>query len=379
MDSHQEDSHRERARAFATEEVTASVAFRDRERNWDPKLFGRMGERGLLGATIPKEEGGAGLSAVDLTELMLGFGEGGRDAGLCLSWAAHTLGCAMSIAWFGDTEQRRRHLPALCRGESVGALAHAEPQMEGDRLGISAQAAPRAGGFLLNGQKTWVVNGAVADLFVVTARTDIERGKEGVSTFLIERGTPGLRVEAPRDLLGMRTAGVADITLSDCYVPASDLLGPERAGLTQVYTRVLRWERALLGAAWAGVGRALLDHATAHARERQDLGRPLSQSQAIRARLADMRIHQGLCESVLAHAAWSLERSPETSDRSAATARLLIAGGAARTTHDALSIFGAAGDPLTERLHRDALVFEQLDGGTDRLRSVLAGALFGLG
>ncbi len=123
----------------------------------------------------------------------------------------------------------------------------------------------------------------------------------------------------------------------------------------------------------------MLERVVAHVRERHDLGRRLSESQAIRARLADMKIRGELCQSLLARAAWALDHAPERSDRHAAVARLFIARGATFTTHEALSIFGAAGDPLAERLHRDALVFEQMDGGADRLRSVLAGALLGLG
>ncbi|MFO0589003.1 MAG: acyl-CoA dehydrogenase family protein [Polyangiaceae bacterium] len=379
MDSQCDDSHRDRARAFAAEEVAVSATYRDHERRWDPGLFRRMGERGLLGATVPVEHGGSGLSAADLSQLLMAFGEGGTDAGLCLSWAAHTLGCAMPIAWFGDAAQRLCHLPALCRGEKVGAFAHAEPQIEGDRLGIGARAVRGGGGFVLNGEKTWVVNGAVADLFVVTARTDVERGKEGVSTFLIERATPGLRVSGPREIAGMRSAAVADITLRDCYVPSSALLGPEVAGWTQVVTRIVRWERALVGAAWVGVEGALLKHATARARERLDLGQPLSRSQAIRARLADLRIRHEHCKCILAQAAWAMDHDPETADRAAVTARLFIAKDAAQASRDALSIFGADGDPLAERIHRDALVFDQLSGGADRLRSVLAGSLFRLG
>ncbi len=379
MDFRSEDTQVERARAFARGEAAVSAAFRDRESRWDAGLFRRMGEAGLLGATVPVADGGAGLGAAALSQLFEGFGEGGLDAGLSLSWAKHTLGCAMPLAWFGDAAQRASYLPALCRGESLGALAHAEAPAAGDPVGLRARALRRGGGFVLHGAKTWVVNAAVADLFLVTAATEPERGKEGVSAFLIERATPGLVVGPALQTLGMRGAGVATLTLGDCYVPASQLLGAESTGLTGTYARIQRWERALLGAAWVGATRALLGRAVAHARERHELGRPLAQSQAIRARLVEMKIRLELGSRLSARAAWLLERAPDKADREAASARLFIARSAAETTSDALSIFGVEGDAMAERLHRDAMVFERLDGGADRLRSVLAGALLGLG
>lgn len=369
----------ERARAFAREEVAVSAAFRDQGLRWDAGLFRRMGEAGLLGATIPVEDGGSGLGAADLGRLFEGFGEGARDAGLSLAWGRHTLGCAMPIAWFGDTAQRRRYLPALCRGEFLGTVAHAEAQTPGDRVGVRARAVRRGGGWTLSGSKSWVVNGPVADLFLITASTDIERGKDGISAFLIEKGTPGLVLSPPLQTLGMRSAGIGALTLDDCYVPAEQLLGAASIGLTGVVGRIQCWERALLGAAWVGALLALLEHCVAHARERHDLGRPLSRSQAVRARLAEMKIRHELCRRLASRAAWRLDHAPDQADRDAAAARLFIAESAARSTRDALSIFGAAGDTFAERLHRDAMVFEQMDGGADRLRSVIAGSLLGLG
>lgn len=379
MDFQSEESQFERARAFARDEVAVSAAFRDRGSRWDPGLFSRMGAAGLLGATVPVEDGGSGLSAAALSQLLTGFGEGGCDAGLALSWCKHTVGCAMPIAWFGDEAQRKRTLPALCRGDAVGTLAHSEAHTEGDPVGIQTRATPRGGGYVLRGAKTWVVNGAVADLFLVTASTDPERGKDGISTFLVERGTPGLLPGPAIQTLGMRSAGFATLTLDDCYVPARQLLGATSAGLTGVYARIQRWERALLGAAWLGAERALQEQCVAHARESHDLGRRLSGSQSVRARLADMKIRSELCRCLSARAAWALDHAPERCDRDAAVAWLVTAQGAAGTTRDALTIFGAAGHPLAERLYRDAAVLEQMDGGTDRLRAILAGSLLGLG
>lgn len=379
MDFQSEESQFERARVFARDEVAVSAAFRDRESRWDPGLFSRMGAAGLLGATVPVEDGGSGLPAAALSQLLTGFGEGARDAGLALAWCKHTLGCAMPIAWFGDLAQRRRTLPALCRGESLGTVAHSEAQTEGDPVGIQTRATPRGGGFALRGSKTWVVNGAVADLFLITASTDPERGKDGISTFLVERGTPGLLPGPALQTLGMRSAGFATLTLDDCYVPARQLLGAASTGLTGVYARIQRWERALLGAAWLGAERALQEHCVAHAREGHGLGRRLSQSQSVRARLADMKIRHELCRCLSARAAWALDHAPERCDRDAAVAWLVVAQGAARTTHDALSILGPAGDPFVERLYRDAAVQEQMDGGMDRLRAIIAGSLLGLG
>jgi alkylation response protein AidB-like acyl-CoA dehydrogenase len=232
---------------------------------------------------------------------------------------------------------------------------------------------------VLHGVKTQVVNGPVADLFVITALTEPERGKEGISAFLVETGTPGLHLGPKLETFGMRSAPMADLHLEDCYVPEEQLMGPAAAGLTQIVRRVHRWERALSGSHWVGAQRALLDLCVAHARKHHEFGRSLKQSQALRSRLADAAIRLDLCRRLQARSAWLLDGPAARSDRDIASARLFLGRTVVQTTADALRVFGAEGHPVAQRMHRDATAFELLDGGTDQLRAVIAGSLLDLG
>lgn len=381
-DPDRHEPHRERARAFAEREIAPSVVARDRESRWDGALFRRLGAAGLLGAGLPATHGGGGLSAPALSLLLAGLGEGSGDAGLALAVCAHAFGCALPIDRLGTEAQRRRALPPLARGEWIGAWAHGEPHTASDPLGIRTRALRRAGGWVLRGRKSWVVNGPVADVLVVSAVTDPLHWKEGVSTFLVERGAPGLVVGERLETAGARTALISDILLEDCQVPADALLGPEGSGLTHTHRLIQRWERASLLAPWIGLMRALLDGSVAEARRRIQFGRPLSGSQSTRATLADMRIRLELCQRLQARAAAQLERGDACADQDIAVARLFLGESVAQMTRAAAGVQGRGGpgsSRLVERLHRDALVVGLCGDDRDVLRSVIAGSLLDLG
>lgn len=377
MESEADD--RERAREFAAQAIAPSVAARDRERCWAPELFRSMGAAGLLGATLPAAFGGAGRSAVALVGLMAGFAEGSGDAGLALAWAAHTLGCAAPLAALGSEAQRERWLPGLARGEVVGALAHAE--LSSAPTGVCTIAARASRGrWIVRGSKAWVVNGPVADLFVVTAVTDPAAGERGVSAFLVRRATQGLTLGRRLDA---GTAAVGELVLDDCELTDADLLGAEGGGLTAVIRLVRSGLRACQFAPWLGFMRLLVDHSALHLREHQRHGRPLSHSQTARALLADMQIRVELSRRMLAHAAWQLDNPGDAAGRAVATSALFLAESVEFVARGALQLHGAAGlsrDTPVGRLGRDAEVAANLlVDSPDVLRAVIAGSLLGLG
>jgi hypothetical protein len=376
------DVHRERARAFAEREIAPSVAARDREARWDGDLFRRMGAAGLFRAGLPLGYGGSDLRARPVHDLLVGFGEGSGDPGLALAWSAHVSGAMLPILRFGSEAQRRRYLPALGRGERIGAFAHREPATEADPIGVRTRAERRGGRFLLRGTKTWVVNGAVADVLVVTAITDPRQTTRAVSAFLVDKDAPGIRVERRLETAGMRTATVAEIAFEDCEVPEESLLGAEGAGLAQTLRLVLRWQRGSALAPWVGLMRALLDRSVAHARERFQLERTLAASQAIRAVLADMKIRYELSLRLAARSAFQLEQGDAAADRDLAVAALYLTESAAQIARQAAEIQGTEGleaGSLTARLCRDAAALGALGEEPALLRSVIAGSLLGLG
>jgi hypothetical protein len=381
MDLEAREARDDEARAFAEEEIAPTVAGRDREARWEPDLFRRMGERGLLGAALPGVYGGGDRSAIAVSREQSAFAEGSGDAGLALAWLAHSFGCALPILRFGTEVQRRRFLPALARGEWIGGVAHKEREGEGP-TGVAVRAERRRDRWILRGEKTLVVNGAVGHVFVVTAVTDPARGKDGVSTFLVVRGARGLEIGRRIETSGLRTAVIGELSFHDCEVPEDALLGPEGTGLTHTYRLIQRYERAYLFAPWIGLMRALLDRSVAEAREHCELGRPLARSQSVRAVIADMRIRYELCRRLAAHAAFQLDHAGPSAERDIATARLYLAESVAFLTRAALSIHGPraleAGS-LAERIHRDAAAVGLVGESDDRLRSVIAGAILHLG
>lgn len=379
MDTDRMTSAREQARAFAEREIAGSVGARDREARWDPALFSRMGEAGLLGALFPREHGGGAWSAIEFAQAMIGLGEGSGDGGLALAWAAHTLGCGVPIWLEGHVEQRRRHLPGLCSGATLGAWAHGERGVAGDPVGVQTRATRQAGGWLLAGRKTWVVNAPHADLFVVTALTDPARGRGGVSAFVVERDAPGLFVEPRIETAGVRTVGIAELVLDGCAVPEDSLLGAEGEGL-RAWRAVQRWERGCLLAPWLGLARAALAQAVAHARAHVQFGASLADSQSARARLADMKIRLDLCERLQLRAAWQLEGGDRHAERDLVVARLFAGESLAWIAGEAARLCAPLRfEHALERLSRDARFAGLLGVGDDVLRSILAGAMLGLG
>ncbi|WP_224192186.1 acyl-CoA dehydrogenase family protein [Nannocystis pusilla] len=373
----------EQARLFAEKEVAPSVAARDRERRWEPELFRRMGAAGLLGATLPGACGGGELSSLALAGLMRGFAEGSGDPGLALAWVAHTVGCAVPVATLGTGEQRRRYLQALVRGDAVGALAHEEQLPAAEPIGVRTTAARTSPGrWVLHGTKSWVVNGPVAQLFVVTAVTDPVPGKRGVSAFLVHRDTPGLTVGRRIVTTGLRTAAISELVLDGCELSDDELLGAEGEGLTGVGRLVQRRLRVFQFAPWLGFMRVLVDRCVVHARERLVHGRPLSHSQTARAVLADMRIRLELSRRMLARAAWQLDAEGEHAGRDVATCALFLAESVGFVARGAVHLHGAQAlesHALAGRLARDADAAGLLVDGPDVLRAVIAGSLLDLG
>lgn len=379
MDTH-DDGYRERGREFATRFVAESVESRERDGHWDSALFRLMGDEGFLSACLPVTEGGDGFGAAASVELLRGFGEGAADMGLALAWCMHSFGCLSPLATFGGKLVRQKFVNGLSQGTLVGAWAHEERSECADRLGIRMRAVRSGSRWILEGTKTCVVNGPIADVFVVTAVTDPDRGKDGVSAFVVEKGMRGVLVGPPLDSFGLRTARIAELTLQRCEVSTDHVLGRQGTGLTDIHASILRAERAALPAPWVGAMRRMLDQCISHVRSGHQFGRALSGSQQMRARIADVRIQYELCSRLLERSGWLLEHAESPgAARDLASARLFMTQSMRRMILEARFFFGVSGHSLLDRLSRDMAVFEQMGGGPDRLRPVIAGSLLNLG
>lgn len=368
--SETESSARAGARAIAATHAAPSVPIRDAEARWDAALFSAMGREGLLGAPLPEAHGGGGRGALTTALLHEGFGHGSEDMGLAIAWGAHTHRVSVPIAALGTEAQRARLLPALARGDIVGAIAH-------DASGIVARREGDA--WVLEGACEGVVNGPIASLFLIAARTP--QSPSGRTVFLVDRATPHLHVGAPARMIGMRTALFGALTLSGIRLGDDSVLGAPLAG-DAALALGRRWQRACLSAHWLGAMESAFERAVSCAKTRVDLGRPLARSQAARTTLADMRVRCEIARRLAYRAARAIDAADIDADKHAAMAALHIAAGAPLAARGAASIHGpdgASSDHPAARAQRDAAMIEVAWESVDHLRSMLGGALLGIG
>ena len=257
------------------------------EATWTRADWARLGEFGLLGLCIPVEYGGMGLDALTTARCMEALGQGCRDMGLVFSAGAHLFAGCMPLVEHGSEALKRELLPALADGRRVAANAITEAEAGSDVFALRTTAELDGDHYVLNGAKSYVTNGPVADLFLVYTTEDPSHGFMGVSAFAVDRDTPGLRVGAPFETAGLRSSPISPVYLEDCRVPASRMVGGPGRGAS-VFTGSMLWERSCLFAAYLGAMERQVEATMRHAKERHQFQRPLSKHQAVSHRIVDM-------------------------------------------------------------------------------------------
>jgi acyl-CoA dehydrogenase len=366
---------RKSVRSFVEREVTPHVADWEEAGQIPRAFWRRLGELGFLGLDFPAEHGGAGgdfLSSVVLGEEMARC----RSGGVAFSVLVHT---DMSSPWlvrFGSEAQKRKYLPGIVRGETVCALAITEPGAGSDMAALATRADRHGDCYHLTGSKIFITNGAHGDLYFVAARTgpaSSERRHDGLSMFLVERGTPGLSVGRRLDKLGMRASDTAELRFQDCVVPAENLLGQEGRGFQQLAAGLQR-ERVMAGVlALSGATQALED-TMAYLRERTAFGAPLSQRQALRHRLADLATEVEAARRLLYHAA-ELHADGEECVREVSMAKLFATEVANRVAYHAVQLHGGYGymrEFPVEGFFRDVRLWTIASGSSEIMREIIA-------
>jgi acyl-CoA dehydrogenase len=366
---------RKSTRSFVEREVTPEVAAWEEAGRIPRTFWRRLGELGFLGLDFPAEYGGGGgdfLASVVLGEEMARC----RSGGVAFSVLVHT---DMSSPWlvrFGSEAQKRRYLPGIVRGETVCALAITEPGAGSDMAGLATRAERHGDHYRLTGSKIFITNGVYGDLYFVAARTGPatpERRHDGLSMFLVERGTPGFQISRALDKHGMRASDTAELVFHDCPVPADNLLGQEGRGFQQLAAGLQR-ERLLAGVlALSGATQALED-TMAYLRERTAFGEPLARRQALRHRLADLatEVEAGRC--LLYHAA---ERyvAGEECVREVSMAKLFATEVANRVAYHAVQLHGGYGymrEFPVEGFFRDVRLWTIASGSSEIMREIIA-------
>lgn len=273
---------------YARQELYPVAEKMDADESWPEGLFEKMGSDGYLGITIPEEYGGAGADLFTSGLVLQAMSRWNHAVGL--SWVAHDNLCANNIYRNGNEDQRRRYLPGLCSGKLVGALGLTEPGAGSDALGSMRTTAKKDGDhYVLNGSKIFITNGPIADVLLVYAKTDPEKGAKGISAFIVEKDMPGFSVAQKLTKMGFRGSETGELVFDNCRVPAANLVGEENKGVSVVMSG-LDLERAMISPICLGVCERALEISIEYAKTRTQFGKSISNFQMIQSKIADMYV-----------------------------------------------------------------------------------------
>jgi alkylation response protein AidB-like acyl-CoA dehydrogenase len=359
---------------FAEAELNdVGVHDRDERREFWREGYRRCGRFGLLGLPVPVEYGGQGVGLPATFAAMEGLGFGCPDGGLNFAINASLWTVTMPILHFGTEDQKRRFLPGLCDGTLFGANAASEPEAGSDIFSLRTKAERQGDHWVLNGRKTWITGGPVADLFLVFATVDPAKGVLGVTAFLVPSDAPGFRLVREIRTLGMRTAPMGELVFEHCELPAGSLLGSEGRG-SKIFQAALEWERGAILAPALGAMRRQLEQCVAHARRRQQFGQPVVKYQSVANRLVEMKLRLETCRLLVYKYAWLKAQGQEATGE-AAMAKLHVSECFVQNSLDAMRTFGASGyttEAGLERGLRDSVGSLIFSGTNDIQRVIIA-------
>jgi citronellyl-CoA dehydrogenase len=375
--SEHHDELRKSIRSFVEAELAPNAAEWEKDKYFPDEVFPRMGGLGFLGLAYPEEYGGGGgdyLCNIVLAEEMTRSGSGG----LAMAIAVQTDMAVPPLYKFGNEEQKQKYLVPAIKGEMIFCLGITEPDAGSDVQNISTYAEKVDGGWIVNGRKIFITNGARADAMTLVAKTDRDAGHQGISLFIVETTTSGYKVERTLDKVGMHASDTGEISFTDMFIPDENLLGNQGEGFYNISWE-LQGER-LIGAAGSIEGaRRALEGAIAYALQRETFGKPIAKHQVIRHELADMATEVEAAQQLVYDAAVKVARG-EYPVREITMAKLLTGEVAFRTADRALQIFGGYGYSMEfpiQRGWRDSRLI-RIGGGTDEVMREVIGRMEGL-
>jgi len=364
-------------RDFAEAELLPHAPAWDEKQEFPREVFTKLGELGLMGVCWPAQYGGSGMSTLDYALVMEELAR--VDAGVALSVAAHNSLCSGHIFLAGSEEQKRKYLVPLAKGEKVGCWGLTESSAGSDAGGTRTTALREGDAWVLNGSKTFITNGRVADVAVVMAVTDRSRDKKGISAFVVERGTAGFRAGKKENKLGVRSSDTSELVFEGCRVPAGNLLGQEGMGFVDTL-RIL--DRGRIGiAAWSlGIAQACLEASLKYAKGRQQFGHAIADFQAVQFKIAEMAMNVDAARLLIWRAA-QLRDSGQEHTVESSMAKLFAGEAAVQIALEALQIHGGYGyikEYPVERYLRDSKLGTIGEGTSEVQKLVIARGLLGL-
>lgn len=360
----------ETIRKFVQKELDPISEKVEEEDRIPDSIVGRMRDLGLFGLAIPEKYGGFGMSVLGqclvMEELsrtnacfrtLMGTNNGIGSTGILLA---------------GTEEQKRKFLPPLAAGEKISAFALTEPNAGSDAAAIKTSAVRKGDRYILNGMKHFITNGPIADVVNVMAVTDRSKGTRGISSFIVEKGSPGFSVGTIERKMGFRGSHTCELVFEDCEIPAENLLGKEGEGF-KIAMQVLDKGRLTMGACALGATEKLIALCAGYAETRVTFGEPIINRQAIQWMLVNMAMDAYAIRNSVYHAAWKMDRG-ERATREAAMVKVIATEAAGRAADNAVQIHGGMGymkGMAVERFYRDLRLMRIYEGTSEILRMLI--------
>lgn len=375
------DDSQRKLRASATKWAAAKCDFNVQERDQCSE-FSKSGwlaaaDYGLQAMLVPQEYGGSGLPVMDIVAILEGVGYGAKDRGLIFSINAHIWACETVLCQFGNDAQKKKYLPGLANGQLIAANGMTEPNTGSDVYAMESKAIVDGGTYVLNGRKTFVTNGPVADVFIVYARTNLQaKGFMGVSCFIVEKGTPGLDCSRELKKMGLRTSPMCELVLEECRVPRENLIGQEGSGAI-FFQNSMEWEKNLIFVNALGAMEKQVEMCLKHTQLRMSQGRPLCKQPIVAHRIAEMKLRLETSRLLTYRAAW-LKSQKKMNGLESALAKWHTSEAYVQNCRDAIQIFGGYGymaEYDLERELRDAIAGTIYSGTTEIQKNLVSGLM----
>ena len=358
---------------FAKKELNEDMIKRDSESLFSFNLWKKCADFGIQGLPIPRRYGGQGMDILTSVIVMEGLGYGCKDSGLVFGLGAQMWDVEMPLMSFGSEELKKRYLPDLCNGRSIGAIAMTEPDSGSDAFSLKTSAKKNGNYYLLNGSKTFVTNGPVADVFIIFANVNKKLGFMGITAFIVEKDFPGLSRSKNIKKMGLKTNPWGQLIFDDCKVPVENRLGEEGNGVV-IFNELMELERSCILAAFIGSMERQLEECIKYANSRRQFNKPIGSFQAVANKIVDMKIRLETSRLILYRSAWSKENDVSV-PLDAAMTKLYLSEAWVQSCLDALQVHGGYGYTIEfelERELRDSLGSTLFAGTSEIQRNIIA-------
>lgn len=359
------------ARDFAQNVIKPKVMVYDESQEFPFEIINKAAELGFMGITFPEQYGGSGLSTLEYALIIEEISK--IEPSVALTIASHNGLCTNHIFMFGNEDQKAKYLPDLTSGRKLGAWGLTENVSGSDASAMKTTAEKRNGYYIINGSKIFITQGSVGEIAVITAVTNKDNPKKGISAFILEKGMDGFKVGKKENKLGMRASDTAELIFDNLKVPAENLLGNENEGFIQVL-KVLDGGRIGIAALALGIAEGALEASLKYSKERKQFGKTLSEFQAIQFKLAELATEIEAARLMVYKAA-TMKDNNENINLIASKAKLYSSEVAVKATNEAVQIHGGYGfikDFPVEKLYRDVKLLTIGEGTSEVQRMIIA-------